>query len=81
MKRKHATRNSIEHRTATAIISRIREYERKHSVTMLMRVVVLIDTIAVNDRFWISDKYELTEDDELNLQAREEMMDAEADTE
>lgn len=83
MKRKHSTRNSIEHKTATAIISRIREYERRHSITMLMRVATLIDTIVPDDHYWIRDEVndELTEDDELNLQAREEMMNAEADTE
>lgn len=79
MKRKHATRNSIEHKTATAIISRIREYERRHSMTMLMRIATLIDTIVPDDQYWTRD--ELTPEDELNLQAREEMMDEEPDTE
>lgn len=81
MKRKHASRNSIEHKTATAIISRVREYERRHSLTMLMRVATLIDTIAADDHYWIRDEDELTPEDELNLQAREEMMDEESDTE
>lgn len=79
MKRRHASRNSIEHKTATAIISRIREYERRHSMTMLMRIAALIDTIVPDDQYWIND--ELTPEDELNLQAREEMMDEEPDTE